>query len=70
MREIDLDARRFELRHIENMEINDVRCSYVDETDEEASEWLNRRVEVTGNVERDQSGKAKLLDAASINVLD
>lgn len=70
VREIDLDLRRFELRHIENMEVNDVRCSYVDETDDEASEWLNRRVKVTGNVERDQSGKAKLLDAASVNVLD
>jgi hypothetical protein len=69
VREIDLDARRFELRHIENMEVNDVRCSYVDETDDEASEWLNRRVQVKGTVERDQAGKAKLLDVSSIKVL-
>jgi len=70
VREMDLDSRRFDLRHIENMEINDVRCSYVDETDDEAAEWLNKRVEVTGNVERDQSGKAKLLDAATIRIVE
>jgi hypothetical protein len=70
VREIDLDARRFELRHIENMEVNDVRCSYVDETDDEAAEWLNKRVKVTGNVERDYAGKAKLLDAATIEITD
>lgn len=70
VREIDLDSRRFDLRHIENEEINDVRCSYIDETDDEAAEWLNKRVEVTGNVERDQSGKAKLLDVASIKILE
>jgi len=70
VREIDLDSRRFDLRHIENMAINDVRCSYSDETDDEAAEWLNKRVKVTGNVERDQSGKAKLLDVAAIKVLE
>lgn len=69
VREIDLDARRFELRHIENFEINDLRCSYVDKTDEEASAWLNKRVRVSGLVERDLRGKARLLDMATIKIL-
>jgi hypothetical protein len=69
VREIDLDARRFELRHIENMEANDVRCSYVEQTDEEASQWLNNHVRVHGIVERDAGGKARLLEVASIEIL-
>jgi hypothetical protein len=69
VREIDLDVKRFELRHIENMEVNDVRCSYVDETDEEAKQWLNNRVRVVGIVERDVAGKVRLLEVSSIEVL-
>ena len=62
VREIDLDAHRFDLRHIERMEINDVRCSYLDASDEEAKEWLNRHVRVTGIVERDPQGRTRLLE--------
>jgi hypothetical protein len=70
VREMDLDVKRFELRHIENMEVNDVRCSYVDQTDEEAKQWLNSRVRVVGIVERDLSGKARLLETTSIEILN
>lgn len=70
VREIDLDARRFELRHIENMTVNVVRCSYTNQTDDEAAEWLNKHIRVVGNVERDQTGKARLLDIVSLEVLD
>lgn len=68
VREIDLDANRFEIRHIENMEINDVRCKYK-VTDAEASDWLNKRVRVHGIVERDASGRPRLLDVTSVKVL-
>lgn len=70
VREMDLDTRRFDLRHIENMELNDLRCSYLDVTDEEAKAWLNQTVRVTGIVERDRSGKAQLLEiTAPVEVL-
>ncbi|MDX6574858.1 MAG: hypothetical protein QOE96_811 [Blastocatellia bacterium] len=62
VREMDLDTHRFDLRQIENMEINDVRCSYLDAGDEEAKQWLNKHVRVTGMVERDATGRAKLLE--------
>jgi hypothetical protein len=70
VREMDLDTHRFDLRHIENMEVNDLRCSYLDATDEEAKVWLNQTVRVIGMVERDRSGKAQLLEiTAPVEVL-
>jgi hypothetical protein len=38
VREMDLDARRFELRHIENLRTNEFRCVYQQISDGEASE--------------------------------
>lgn len=69
VREIDLDAHRFELRHIENLEVNDVRCVYTEQSDEEASEWLNRHLRVTGKVDRDSAGKPRLLEVASVEIV-
>lgn len=69
VREIDLDAHRFELRHIENLEINDVRCVYRKESDEEAVEWLNKHIRVTGKVDRDQSGKPRLLEITTVHIV-
>ncbi len=69
VREIDLDAHRFELRHIENMEVNDVRCVYSTQSDEEASEWLNKHIRVTGKVDRDTAGKPRLLEVVSVEVI-
>ena len=68
VREIDLDAKRLELRHIENLEVNEARCVYKDYTDDEASEWLNKNVVVTGVVERDANGKARLMELESIKI--
>lgn len=62
IREMDLDTHRFDLRHIENMEVNDLRCSYLDATDEEATRWLGKTARVAGIVERDASGKPQLLE--------
>ena len=69
VREIDLDAHRFELRHIENLEVNDVRCVYNVQSDEEASEWLNKHIRVTGKVDRDTAGKPRLLEVASVEII-
>jgi hypothetical protein len=63
---MDLDAHRFDLRHIENMEVNDLRCSYLDATDEEATRWLGKTARVTGIVERDASGKPQLLELTAL----
>jgi hypothetical protein len=45
VREMDLDARRFDLRHIENLRTNELRRVYQQISDGEAAEWLNKRVE-------------------------
>jgi hypothetical protein len=66
VREIDLDAKRFELRHVENLEANVVRCVYSAQSDDEASEWLNKHIRVTGKVDRDTAGKPRLLEVASV----
>src|ERR1700752_234089 len=70
VREIDLDERRFELRHIENLEENVVRCAYLEQTDEEARQWLNRRVRVEGIPERNAANKVRLLEVTSIEIVD
>jgi hypothetical protein len=71
IREMDLDAHRFDLRHIENMEVNDLRCSYLDATDEEAKQWLGKTARVIGVVERDAAGKPQLLELTGpVEILD
>lgn len=66
VREIDLDAKRLELRHIEHNELNAVRCVYDNYSDNEAAEWLNKYVRITGIVERDANGKARLMEIEEI----
>lgn len=67
IREIDLDARRFELRHVEHLEANEVRCIYDEShTDSAASKWINKLVTVSGRVERDANGKARLMEIQTI----
>ncbi len=68
VREIDLDAKRLELRHIENNELNEVRCIYKDYSDNTAAKWLNKYVAVVGIVERDANGKARLMEIESIEI--
>lgn len=69
VREMDLDDKRFEIKHLEGLEVSDVRCSYVNETDEEAKQWLNSRVRVTGKVERDAAGNVRVLETTSVEIL-
>lgn len=62
VREIDLDERRFELRQISHGEINDLRCIYGKEAlDESARQWLGDRLKVSGRVQRDASGRPRLM---------
>ncbi len=70
VREIDLDARRFELRHVENDEQNHLRCRYNSSySDNDAKKWLNKSVRVSGKVERDANGKARLMEIQSIEMV-
>jgi len=59
VREIDLDARRFELRRVKGEGV--VRCAYASTYDNEALRWLNRRLRVTGKVELGPNGEPRLL---------
>lgn len=70
VREIDLDAKRLELRHIENRESNEVRCMYKSFSDNEAAKWLNKYVTITGIVERDANNKARLMEIENIEAAD
>ncbi|MCG3144193.1 MAG: hypothetical protein HONDAALG_01586 [Gammaproteobacteria bacterium] len=69
VREMDLDARRFELRHVENLRANELRCVYRQISDGEAAEWLNKQVEVTGTVVSSGAGISKLLAVDSVVIL-
>lgn len=66
VREMDLDAKRFELRHVENMEDNSLRCKYAGLSDSEAKSWFNKFVKVSGIVERDANRKARLMEVNEI----
>lgn len=68
VREIDLDAKRLELRHIENNTLNEVRCIYKNYSDNDAKEWLNEYVKVVGKVERDSNGNARLMEIDEIKI--
>lgn len=62
VREIDFDAKRFELRQIEQDEFNSVRCAYSTYQDAEVEKWVNRKVSIYGKVERNKDGKPRLIE--------
>lgn len=71
VRETDLDENRFEVRGIENGIITDLRCIYGPKViDKIAAKWLNHRVEVSGRVERDANGRARLMKVAHLKLVD
>lgn len=65
VREIDLDARRIELRQIESTEIATLRCIYPAGYDREAKSWLDHRLTVTGRVENFQ-GRPRLMQIETL----
>lgn len=71
VRETDLDDKRFEVRGIEENTLTDLRCIYGPKVaDPIASKWLNHKVEVTGRVERDASGRARLMKVSHLKLVD
>lgn len=71
VRETDLDDKRFEVRGIEAGSVTDLRCIYGPKiADPVASKWLNHKVEVSGRVERDANGRARLMKVAHLRLVD
>jgi hypothetical protein len=69
VREIDLDARRFELRQVANARLQDIRCVYNELPARHPRELLDVRVRVRGRVERRADQAPRLLEIDSIDVL-
>ena len=68
VRAIDLDARRFEVREVED--IGAIRCIYEPKQQESVKDILDRRVRVSGSYETMKNQKPRLIDVASIDVSD
>ena len=68
VRAIDLDARRFHIREVEN--IGALRCMYGPGEHETAKTALDRRVRVAGSYEATENQKPRLIAITSIEVLD
>jgi hypothetical protein len=68
VREIDLDAHRFELRGVDDEQIRDVRCAYRSLPGVRAKELLGSYVRVNGLVERTADGIPRLLSVLRIDI--
>lgn len=68
VREIDLDAHRFELRGIDDEEIRDVRCAYRNLPNIRARDLLGSYVRVEGLVERTADGVPRLLSVSNVDI--
>lgn len=68
LREIDLDARRFEIRGVDG--IGSIRCAYAERHDELVRKALDARVRVTGGYESLVSGRPRLVAVESIDLLE
>lgn len=69
VREIDLDARRFEIRNVDGLGFA-IRCVYAPERGDDAGQWLDATVEVTGTYETDNSGRPRLMTAETVRLLE
>ncbi len=67
VREIDLDARRFEIRSVQN--IGAIRCVYNSVFDKAARGLLDTRVKVLGNYETLPNLLPRLVEVESVNVV-
>lgn len=65
VRAIDLDLRRFDLRHLHQENLPDLRCIYPASFDVFAKQWLDKTLIVKGRVETYQ-GKPRLLQVTEI----
>lgn len=69
IREIDLDAKRFELRGITDHQMPDIRCIYSGVSNVNPRRLLDARVKVRGLVERRSDEAPRLLAAESIEIV-
>lgn len=69
VREIDLDARRFELRGITGESVSDIRCVYNRVTGITPKRLLDARVRVRGTVERRPDEAPRLIDLTEVEVI-
>ena len=67
VREIDLDARRFEIRHVDG--IGAIRCVYRSDMEATVRQILDRHVRVQGDYETSGNRKPRLIDVSSMEVL-
>ena len=70
VREIDLDARRFDLRRIVEAEIEDLRCIYPIDFYKVANKLLNKKLRVKGKIARASSGKPRLLLIDNLDIIE
>ena len=66
VREIDLDARRFELRRLSGTSIEEIRCIYPERLEKDVQTSLNRKITASGNIARSPDGNPRLLQIVSI----
>lgn len=64
VREIDLDAKRFEIRGVH--ELQALRCVFPELSADEARTWLNRRIIVRGLYESAPNGRARLMQVERV----
>ena len=68
VREIDLDAKRFEIRHVSD--VGAIRCVYSFDMEEAARKILDKRVRVQGQYETLANRKPRLVEVSSMDILD
>ncbi len=68
LREIDLDARRFEIRGVDG--IGSIRCVYSERHDEIVRKALDARVKVSGGYESLVSGRPRLVAVESMELIE
>ena len=68
VREIDLDAHRFDLRGIDDEQIRDVRCAYRSLPNIRPRNLLGSYVRVDGLVERTADGVPRLLSVTDVDI--
>ena len=68
VREVDLDARRFEIRNVAG--VGAIRCVYSADVDRLVREILDARIQVEGDYETLPNRKPRLLKVLALKVVD
>jgi hypothetical protein len=69
VREIDLDAKRFDLRGIADQQLTDLRCAYSEVSDVRPRSLLGAMVRVRGLVERSADNRPRLMAVTSLVIV-